>query len=415
MIKPALRTEPEPSSAKLLRPVDWLRGGIDRKVPTTALELVHEAFKQRLLFSNFNSEKLTELSALLQQQLRADPNDVVRYELADVLMRNKPTHETLDRAKGLLDQALAGKCLPDHLRTCAIEVRVNVVDMLGTGPKEAQLAQANWSVNNRCSLVCKGCYNVFNDRVMTLDECKAGLDKIVKAGVKELVVSGGDPLVWPDIVPFVEHAHARGLRVGIDSTGYALTRELAHKLVGKVAFIGLPLDGTDQKTVETFRKGKHDLLDKVKQGLALCEELGLPAKINTVVHKGNIDQLEAIGQLVGQFPAVKNWGWSVFQWWDLRAPKKLKTQMAVDDGKFDAILAKLKEDYPDLDILAGRVDKRARSYFFVSSNGEVYTFGSTATISTIVIGDIKTDDVKSIVNSPALRADSTKFNASFRA
>jgi hypothetical protein len=76
MIKPALRTEPEPSSAKLLRPVDWLRGGIDRKVPTTALELVHEAFKQRLLFSNFNSEKLTELSALLQQQLRADPNDV---------------------------------------------------------------------------------------------------------------------------------------------------------------------------------------------------------------------------------------------------------------------------------------------------------------------------------------------------
>jgi MoaA/NifB/PqqE/SkfB family radical SAM enzyme len=112
---------------------------------------------------------------------------------------------------------------------------------------------------------------------------------------------------------------------------------------------------------------------------------------------------------------VKNWGWSVFQWWDLRAPEKLKTQMAVDDGKYDGILAKLKENYPDLDIWAGRVDKRARSYFFVSSNGEVYTFGSTATISTIVIGNIKTDDVKSIVNSPALRADSTKFNASFRA
>ena len=406
----------EASPVKLLRPADWLRGVVDKKTPATALERAHQAFEQRLLFSNFTSEKLTELTKILEDQLGAAPNDAVRFELATVLMQNKPAPATLTRARGLLDAALAGHELPEDLKRSAREVRDNVVDMLATPKKsdDKTLFQANWGVHNRCPLVCKGCYNVFNDKTMSLDECKKGLDKLKQAGVQELVVSGGDPLVWPDIVAFVEHAHALGLRVGIDSTGYTLTRELAEKLAGKVAYIGLPLDGVDQQTVERFRKGKHDLLEKVVAGLKLCGELGIPAKVNTVVHQGNIDQLEKLGELVEQFPAVKEWGWSVFQWWELRAPEALKREMAVDDTRYDVVTAKLAQDHPGLDIWAGRVDKRARSYFFVSANGEVYTFGGTATISTIIMGDLKTDDVKHIIDSPALRADSGKLAPSFR-
>jgi hypothetical protein len=66
--------------------------------------------------------------------------------------------------------------------------------------------------------------------------------------------------------------------------------------------------------------------------------------------------------------------WSIFQWWDLRSTPALRARMQVDEARFQERTTELSDRYPHLGIWSQSVDTRARTHFFISANGEVYTF-----------------------------------------
>jgi len=130
--------------------------------------------------------------------------------------------------------------------------------------------------------------------VLSLEELDRLCSAFIRKGVKQLRLTGGEPLVRRNIMSFV-HAMSRHLDTGaledltLTTNGSQLSR-FAHELVDcGVKRINVSLDTLDpEKFKQVTRWGD---LNKVLAGLKAATDAGLRVKINTVALK-NFNDIE---------------------------------------------------------------------------------------------------------------------------
>jgi MoaA/NifB/PqqE/SkfB family radical SAM enzyme len=405
-----------------VRPVDQMKSTyLTQESDNALVDNAHNLFRKRGAFTHFSSRTLDDLTDLLRAALNPCPNDAqLLYELAYTLLQNKCDQKALMEAHHLNNQALEvlqnrlyhqGTNIPEDLKENALRLR-SIINLAQENIKSAKQAEVpsrvNWAVYNRCPMVCSGCYNTFLPDQLTIEQAQVGLDKLAAAGVKELIVSGGDPVLWPDLIRFVTYAYLRGMLIGIDTTGFTLTLDMLEQLGPYVSYIGLPVDGSTPAIQNSFRHGSKDILGKTLQNLAWCAELNIPVKINTTVNQYNIDDLVEIGLLISQYTCVKHW--SVFQWSSLRATESLRQKMAVPVDVFERNAANLQTYFTDIHVRTRTVEAREFTHFFIQNNGQVVTFGSQPQ-EQFLLGDILTDNVSTMINLPIFNRNSSKYNS----
>lgn len=83
-----------------------------------------------------------------------------------------------------------------------------------------------------CNLQCDGCYRENEkDSHKSFEDVKRELDVFQKYRKSDCIsIAGGDPLLYPDIVPLVEEIKRRGLKPIVNTNGKALTKELLKEL-----------------------------------------------------------------------------------------------------------------------------------------------------------------------------------------
>ena len=83
----------------------------------------------------------------------------------------------------------------------------------------------------RCNLACTYCneYDKVSDPV-PLTEMKARIDKLASFDTSLIVISGGEPMLHPEIFEIISHIRSHGILCGLISNGYYLTRENIRKL-----------------------------------------------------------------------------------------------------------------------------------------------------------------------------------------
>ena len=81
-----------------------------------------------------------------------------------------------------------------------------------------------------------------NDELST-EEIKKGLDILKKVGVAELVISGGDPLLRPDIGEIIDYASERFITTVYDNGSMAAKKVDALR---KVDFVAISIDSLDE-------------------------------------------------------------------------------------------------------------------------------------------------------------------------
>ncbi|HXH83539.1 MAG TPA: radical SAM protein [Candidatus Tectomicrobia bacterium] len=116
-------------------------------------------------------------------------------------------------------------------------------------------------VTAACNLRCRMClvrYRPAADR-RTSSLPFAAFRKLIDdlPGLERLTLQGlGEPLLAPDLVPMVEYAAARGIRVGFNTNATLLTRRLAERLVDAgLDWLVVSLDGATAATYEGIRDG----------------------------------------------------------------------------------------------------------------------------------------------------------------
>ncbi len=172
-----------------------------------------------------------------------------------------------------------------------------------------------WEITRACALACRHCRATAQKRrdpeELNTAEARALIDEVAALAPPMFVLTGGDPLMRPDLMELVSYsAHTRGLRTSLSPSGTArLNRTNFHELKrAGVERLSLSLDGATRATHDTFR-GVPDTFDRTLRAVEQAHEAGIPLQINTTIHRGNLHEFEAFSTLMHQLkPAM----WSLF-------------------------------------------------------------------------------------------------------
>jgi len=173
-----------------------------------------------------------------------------------------------------------------------------LVDTYGRGHRDMRI-----SLTDRCSLRCTYCMPAdFADwipsaELLTTDELMFVLEIAVDEGIDEVRLTGGEPLLRPDVVDVVRRINSlpRPPRISITTNALRLSGLAGPLRDAGLERVNVSLDTLDR---ERFKQLTHrDRFDDVIAGLAAARAAGLePVKVNSVLMRG-VNEDEAVPML----------------------------------------------------------------------------------------------------------------------
>jgi len=122
-----------------------------------------------------------------------------------------------------------------------------------------------WNLIRRCNLTCKHCYAQSADHdyagELSTQEVFDVMDDLKAAGVPVLILSGGEPLLRPDIFEIAQRSKDMGFYTSLSSNGTLIDAPMADKVAALgFDYVGISLDGL-KETHDKFRRleGAFDL------------------------------------------------------------------------------------------------------------------------------------------------------------
>ena len=158
-----------------------------------------------------------------------------------------------------------------------------------------------WNLIRRCNLNCKHCYSLSADvdfpGELTTDEVYGVMDDLKAFGVPVLILSGGEPLLRPDIFEISARAKAMGFYVGLSTNGALIDREVSQRIaeVG-YNYVGISLDGIGE-VHDAFRR-QAGAFDASLQGVRLCHEQGIKVGLRYTMTEQNQESFPALLDLM---------------------------------------------------------------------------------------------------------------------
>jgi pyrroloquinoline quinone biosynthesis protein E len=177
-------------------------------------------------------------------------------------------------------------------------------------------------LTHRCPLRCPYCSNPLDlqrsgAELDTATWCRV-FTEAAALGVLQVHFSGGEPLVRRDLVKLVGHATEAGLYVNLITSGVRLDADRLRGLVeAGLEHVQLSLQDSEPGPGDRIA-GLPGAQQAKRQVSALIRAAGLPLTINAVVHRQNLERLEAIIELAVQLGAerlevahVQYYGWAL--------------------------------------------------------------------------------------------------------
>ncbi|HOZ45500.1 MAG TPA: heme b synthase [Candidatus Hydrogenedentes bacterium] len=165
-----------------------------------------------------------------------------------------------------------------------------------------------WEITRRCNLHCKHCRAAAEADVyegeLTLDEIKRVVDNIAAHFKPIMILTGGEPLLRPDIFDIIRYTVGAGLRPVMATCGTLLTEAVARELKDAgIERISVSIDGPDAASHDDFR-GVPGAFVSTMAGIEAARRGGLAFQVNTTVTRRNAAALDRIYDLAVSLGAV---------------------------------------------------------------------------------------------------------------
>jgi MoaA/NifB/PqqE/SkfB family radical SAM enzyme len=143
----------------------------------------------------------------------------------------------------------------------------------------------------RCNLACTYC-NEFDDvsEAVPLTEMKRRLDLIADMGTTVITISGGEPLMHPDLDEVIRHIRRRGMIAGMITNGFFLNQERIERLnAAGLEHLQISIDNTVPD--EVSKKSLKTLDGRLEM---LAQHAVFQVNINSVLGSGVKDPEDAL-------------------------------------------------------------------------------------------------------------------------
>lgn len=158
-----------------------------------------------------------------------------------------------------------------------------------------------WTTTRRCNLACLHCYASAADRPfkgeLSTDEARAFIADLGAFGAPVLLLSGGEPLLRPDLFELAAFAHEHGIRTTLSTNGTRITADVARRIrdVG-FGYVGISLDGIGP-IHDTFR-GQRGAFEAALNGIRNCVAVGQRVGLRLTLTRHTVRDLDAIFDLI---------------------------------------------------------------------------------------------------------------------
>ena len=158
-----------------------------------------------------------------------------------------------------------------------------------------------WNLIRRCNLTCKHCYALSADHdypgELSTQEVVDVMHDLRSCHVPVLILSGGEPLLRPDLFEIAEHAKALGLYVGLSSNGTLIDDRKADRIAAQgFDYVGISLDGL-RETHDRFRR-KQGAFDASLAAVRALRERGVKVGLRYTMTDMNAADLPDLLQLM---------------------------------------------------------------------------------------------------------------------
>lgn len=150
----------------------------------------------------------------------------------------------------------------------------------------------SWNITKRCNLRCAHCYldaaEMEGKDEISTSEAKRFIDEIASLNSQAmLILTGGEPLLRPDLTELSRYATGKGLMVVIGTNGTLLDDDSIKRLMESgVKGVGISLDSTNPDYHNRFR-GMNGAWEKTVAGIEALKRNGLDFQLQLTVTKDN--------------------------------------------------------------------------------------------------------------------------------
>ncbi|MFA5321484.1 MAG: heme b synthase [Smithella sp.] len=165
-----------------------------------------------------------------------------------------------------------------------------------------------WEVTRSCNLNCAHCRAAANcgpyPGELPTDKCLKLVDEIVAVSSPVIILTGGEPLLRPDIFEIAAYGTNKGLRMVMATNGTLVTPTVAKKMLASgIKRVSISIDGKDAHSHDAFRQEKGAFVGAMN-GIEALKDAGMEFQINTTITTANLKQIQDILELTKNIGAA---------------------------------------------------------------------------------------------------------------
>jgi PqqA peptide cyclase len=176
-------------------------------------------------------------------------------------------------------------------------------------------------VTHRCPLHCLYCSNPLEmkraEEELSTDQWKQVFQQAAQLGIMHLHLTGGEPLARKDLAELISAARATGLYINMITSGVGLTEERLATLVDAgLEHLQLSFQDLDEASANHIAGTRAHALKLAL--IPILKKFPLAFTVNLVVHRMNLDRLEAFIALAEdlgpdrlEIAHVQYYGWAL--------------------------------------------------------------------------------------------------------
>ncbi len=146
-----------------------------------------------------------------------------------------------------------------------------------------------WLITRRCNYRCRGC-NIWQEqdqKELSADEIKRGLDILKDMGIVEIVFSGGDPLLREDAKEIIDYASERFVTTVYDNGSMAAKKIEALR---NVDFAAISIDSLDEAKND-YIKGVPGAWKNAMNSVEALQREGIKVAVTPTISQINLHEI----------------------------------------------------------------------------------------------------------------------------